>query len=66
MMAKKMNRTETGHTVYRTSSKKDAHSVFNAMKNKKKIPKISYPENLKRKDKIYRKMSIEDFEKKYL
>lgn len=66
MMAHKMRRTETGHTPYRTTSKEIAHDIFHAMVNKKKIPKIPYPENLKRKDKEYRGMSMRRFENKYL
>lgn len=65
MMARKMRRNETGHTVYRTDSKSDAYDIFKAMKDKKKIPKIHYPENLKRKNSEYRSMSIDEFEKKY-
>lgn len=59
-----MRRTETGHTVYRTDSKKIAHDVFNAMVDKKKIPKIPYPKNLI-KDKEYANMPMEKFLKKY-
>lgn len=65
MMAKKMNRTETGHTYYRTDSKKVAHQVFEAMRDKKKIPKIPYPKNLRREDKKYRSLSMAKFLKKY-
>lgn len=64
MMAKKMNRNKTGHTYYRTNSKEAAHEVFNAMKDKKKIPKLDFPKNLI-KDEKYANMSMTKFLNKY-
>lgn len=64
-MAKKMRRDETGHTVYRTDSKKIAYDIFKALKDKKKIPRIPYPKNLIRKNDEYRNMSVSQFEKKH-
>lgn len=48
---------------FKTGSKNLSHEWFKAKVDKKKLPEIKKPE---RKNTEYRKMSQEEFEKKYL